>query len=350
MRKNFAFLLLIFTTFSFAQTESGTVTDVLDAETNPNLQKLSSIKNITRFAFGSCNDQNDPQPLWDDMLKTKPDLFVWGGDIIYADWETQYDLKASYDKQKNNPGYTKFRERTPIIGIWDDHDYSGDNANGRLSTKAESQRQLLDFLDEHPRSPRRTQEGIYTSYEFGEPGKRIKFILLDNRYFKGIEEDAPILGKKQWEWLEGQLANSKAQLHFIVTGLSVFSPVLPYSEEWWHYPTEVNRMLDLLKKHNPQGTVFLTGDKHFGTIFKYSGQLEMLSSGMTHVVSSKAWWYLARKFPNTWFGLNYGLIDIAWEGTTPLLSMRFRSADHRDIHLQKWKWGNNTWGAVKIYV
>jgi alkaline phosphatase D len=338
MQKEIALLFVLLFSFS----------SLAQVELNANLQKLSTLRNIKRFAFGSCNNQNHAQPLWADMLLMKPDLFVWGGDTIYADWERHYNMAASYDKQKHQPDYVKVRETTPIIGIWDDHDFSGDNANGRVDTKALSQRLFLDFLDEHPRSPRRYQEGIYTSYEFGEPGKRIKFIMLDNRYFKGLEADAPLLGKKQWAWLEDELQYSKAQLHFIVAGLSVFSPLLPYSEEWWEHPQEVNRMLALLEKYKPQGVVFLTGDKHFGSIFKYSGQLEFLSSGMTHVVSSKAWWYITKKYPNTFFGLNYGLIDIDWDHSIPTLTMRLRSSDHRDIHLQKWKWGDNTWSRLDL--
>lgn len=368
MRNGFALLLVLIATLSFAQTVDPrpvpeTETEVETVEPDPlpetepepvpeptpvnsNQIKLDSIKNITRFAFGSCNNQNQSQPLWKDMQKTKPDVFIWNGDIIYADWENNYNIKASYQKQKNHAGYTKVREQTPILGLWDDHDYAWNDADGTNSKKRENQKLLLDFLDEPLDSARRTREGIYTSYEFGEEGKRVKFILLDNRFHKNLETSAPMLGNKQWQWLEQELKNSTAQVHFIMTGLSIFSPLLPYSEEWWHYPSEVNRMLKLVKTYKPKGLAFLTGDKHFGSIFKSYGQLEMISSGMTHVISSRAWWYLNRKFPITWFGLNYGMIDIAWEGTNPLITMSFRTYDGRDVHKQKYRWGKDTWDRM----
>ena len=363
MRNGFALLLVLLTSLAFAQTEPRpdpeidppVETEIGTTEPEPeiplphneNEEKLRTIKNITRFAFGSCNNQNEAQPLWKDVLKTKPDLFIWNGDIVYADWETKYDIKESYQKQKAHPDYLKVRKQTPILGIWDDHDFGEDDADGRNPKKSENQKFLLDFLDEPANSPRRTQEGVYTSYEYGEPSKRVKFILLDNRYFKNLEADTPLLGNKQWSWLEQELKNSTAKIHFIMTGLSIFSPLLPYSEEWWHHPSEVNRMLKLINTYKPQGLVFLTGDKHFGTIFKSYGQLEMISSGMTHVVNPKAWWYLRRKFPITWFGLNYGLIDIAWEKTVPVITMSFRSVDGRDIYKQKYRWGQETWDRIR---
>ncbi len=333
MQNGFALFLLLLTTTLFAQS-------------NQERLELLRPKNLTRIAFGSCNNQNHDQPLWKDLMLTKPDLWIWGGDIIYADWERNYDIKASYEKQKMQPDYKEFSSKTPVLGIWDDHDFEANDADGRNDHKKENQKLLLDFLDEPAESPRRTQEGIYTSYEFGEKNKKIKVILLDGRYFKGLEADAPMLGKAQWDWFENEIKNSTAKVHLIMTGLSIFSPILPYSEEWWERPGEVKKMLRIMNEHRPQGALFLTGDKHFSSIFQSYGQLEFLSSGMTHVVDHRAWWYISRKYPNTYFGLNYGLIDVEWEGQTPLLTLSIRTIDHRSVHKQKYRWGNVNWEAV----
>ena len=37
------------------------------------------------LAFGSCNKTSLPNLLWDDVLNADPAVWVWGGDIIYAD-------------------------------------------------------------------------------------------------------------------------------------------------------------------------------------------------------------------------------------------------------------------------
>jgi alkaline phosphatase D len=307
-----------------------------------NNQLLAALGNIKRIAFGSCNNQNDAQPLWKDMLKQKPDLFIWGGDNIYADWGKSESLSKAYEKQNAHPDYAQFKSLTPYIGTWDDHDFAFNDADGNNPSKKIGQQLMLDFFEVATDSPRRFQEGIYTSHEFGDPNKRIKFILLDNRYFKGLDIKAPLLGQTQWAWLENELKNSRADLHFIITGLSIYSPLLPYSEEWRQFPSEYKRMQELLKTYQTKAPVFISGDKHFSSIFKYSGQLEFLSSGMTHTVPRKTWYYLSRKFPTTYFGISYGQIDIDWEEDKPKLNLMIRNGKD-EIHKRKVIWSNNSW-------
>lgn len=316
---------------------------LLHAQTNH--ERLTQIKNLNRISFGSCNDQDDEQPLWKDLIKQKPDLWIWGGDNIYADW-TRVTMPEAYQLQNARHDYQTFKSQTPIIGTWDDHDYAYDNAGGSYDMKQESQKLHLDFVEEPKDSPRRKQEGIYTSYVFGEADKKIKIIILDNRYFKNLEPDYPILGKTQWDWLEGELTNSEAKIHLITTGLPVLSPLIPYTEEWAH-TTELDRMLELLKKTKPQGVVFLTGDKHFSSIYRRWGHLEFMSSGMTHTAPTNTWWYLGRQYPTTYFGLSYGQIDVDWEDTTPLITLSMRTPSGRDVHKSVFRWETQRWMPVR---
>jgi hypothetical protein len=39
--------------------------------------ELSSAQVLERIAFGSCNREGLPQPLWDSILDTHPDLWMW---------------------------------------------------------------------------------------------------------------------------------------------------------------------------------------------------------------------------------------------------------------------------------
>jgi alkaline phosphatase D len=60
-----------------------------------------------RIAFGSCIDQNMPQPIWDTILAAKPDLFIFGGDNVYAsDPPFSLDrLEKAYGTLAANPGF-----------------------------------------------------------------------------------------------------------------------------------------------------------------------------------------------------------------------------------------------------
>ena len=291
-----------------------------------NLEQLNQIEELRTFTFGSCNSTNSTQPIWKHMLKDGPQLFIWGGDNIYADTSNPTVMANMYQEQNQKPGYKTLRETTPIIWVWDDHDYGHDNATYSNKIKYISQQLFLDFINEPSKSARRNREGIYTSYTFGPKERRIKFIMLDNRFHHlSPEKDNNILGKEQWIWLEGQLKNSDAKVHFIVAGLSVLSRKIPKTEEWEDHPRALKRMRDLLGKYNPSGVVFLTGDKHFSSIFQRYGYLEFMSSGMTHTLQRVLRRYVSRFYPISFFGKNYGLVNIEWDNlNNPQLNLAIK--------------------------
>src|SRR6187431_3829625 len=51
---------------------------------------------VSRIAFGSCAKQDKPQPIWDAVVETKPELFVFLGDNIYGDTADMDVLRAKY--------------------------------------------------------------------------------------------------------------------------------------------------------------------------------------------------------------------------------------------------------------
>ena len=139
---------------------------------------------ITTIAFGSCSDQKRPQPLWDDIVAQKAQLWIWIGDNIYGDTENMDTLRAKYDLQKSNPIYQQLRQSTSVIGVWDDHDYGVNDGGKEYPQRKQSQQLMLDFLDVPATSPLRKQEGAYSSHTYGPKGQRVKVILLDGRYFR----------------------------------------------------------------------------------------------------------------------------------------------------------------------
>lgn len=307
-----------------------------------NNEKLVQIGEIKTFAFGSCNEQNHEAPIWKQIIKDEVDLFIWGGDNVYANSKNPDRIKESYEIQDGHPDYRELTFKTPIIGTWDDHDFGYDNSRGNFAYKDLSQKYLLDFLHEPFNSPRRFQKGVYTSYTFGLKERRVKFILLDNRYFKDLEPSAPMIGETQWSWLEEQLTSSDAKIHFIMSGLSITSDKIIFSEEWADYPSELNRMLNLIKLKKPKGVVFLSGDKHFASIFRNHGHLEFMSSGMTHTISKGIRKYLGRSYETSFFGLNYGIIKIDWNDNNPKLSLMIRNREGRSVFTRDFTWSSDS--------
>lgn len=293
---------------------------------------------VDRIAFGSCNKQDQAQPLWDPIVATEPNLFIWAGDIVYNDTEDLQQMRANYQRQKENPGYRRLRESLlpgRVIGTWDDHDYGAEDAGLYYPERDGSQRELLNFLDEPADSVRRGTAGVYSSRTYSHGRHLITVILLDTRYFRedpGPEAD--ILGEKQWAWLSEVLRQSRSDLHFIVSSIQFVAEEHAY-ESWARFPKAKQRMYELIRNSGVPGVVFLSGDRHFAelSVNKDPAQVpypiyDLTSSGMTH-----AWTDLTDE-PNRYregkiyTGLNFGLVDIDLEFPAPRIFLQVRDQDN----------------------
>ncbi len=254
------------------------------------------------IAFGSCNKASLPNLLWDDILNTNPDVWIWGGDNIYADTDDMQKLKTMYDEQKAIPGYKKLRTTVAVIGTWDDHDYGLNDGGTEFLAKQDSQKEFLDFMDVPSDSPRRKQEGVYASHEFTTKGGSIKVIVLDTRYFRtpltpdtetskrtkpNAYGEGTVLGEEQWSWLENELTNSKANFNIIVSSIQVLSNEHGF-ECWGNFPHEVDRLQSTIASTKAKGAIILSGDRHISEISRtdVSGLgyslVDFTSSGLTH--------------------------------------------------------------------
>lgn len=276
---------------------------------------------VFRIAFGSCNKHNRPNPLWQHIIQSKPDVWVWLGDVIYADTENMRRMAKKYQLQKSNPAYRELIKAVKVIGVWDDHDLGKNAANKTYSKKTESQKLFLDFIDEPADSPRRRQEGIYTSYLFGVGNKQIKIILLDERYFRDRKgENSDILGEAQWTWLEKELTDNLARVTLIGSSTQIVGRDHSH-DKWADYPKSEQRLFDLIRKTHSKNIIILAGDRHFGEISKYENApigyplYEITSSGMTH--HKVGFWqnlfHLEQnryRIAGPFYDLNFGIVDV----------------------------------------
>jgi alkaline phosphatase D len=172
---------------------------------------------------------------------------------------------------------------------------------------------------------------------------------------------ASMLGETQWNWLEGQLRDSTADLIVLVSSIQVLT-TNPVMESWCHYPSERRRLLQLVAQLSNLGkaVVILSGDVHHAEILDpaasvpsrrerlrnltqtgpdaLSSFLEVTSSGMTHSCDEPFYGFLCvpllesfhshryqgpdeelnetggpQSAPYYYIGYNYGTIDIDWE-------------------------------------
>ncbi|SFB78636.1 alkaline phosphatase D [Flagellimonas taeanensis] len=257
-------------------------------------------------AFGSCNMPQEPNPFWDDVVAENPDVWIWGGDIVYADTDDVDRIRTIYAMQDTVQGYARLKAEVPIIGTWDDHDFGLNDGGYGFAVKKESQQVFLDFMGVPSDSERRNREGVYASHEFEMPEGKVKIIVLDTRYFRSdlikdedpkrrykpnTEEGATILGDAQWDWLKGELANSDADFNLIMSSIQVLSGEHGF-ETWGNFPHEVQKLETMIVESGAKGVIILSGDRHISefsraTITGLSYPLvDFTSSGLTHSYAS----------------------------------------------------------------
>jgi alkaline phosphatase D len=306
-------------------------------------------RTLKRIAFGSCAESSKPQPVWDAVLARRNDLFVFLGDNIYGDSRDMSVLSAKYAELAAKPGFERLRETTPLAAIWDDHDFGENDAGGDYPMKDASRKLFLDFWREPADSPRRRRDGVYASYVFGEPGKRVQLILPDLRYnrtamtplelggadyeawararvaagkplpgpyMRNPDRNATMLGERQWQWLERQL-EAPAELRLIGSSVQVLADFTGW-EGWANFPRDRDRLFDVIRRKKAGGVLFLSGDIHYSELSKLDVNVpytlwDLTSSGLTEE------WRVptpnANRASEVVADANFGYVDIDWRGS-----------------------------------
>ncbi len=314
-------------------------------------QQIEQPVAITEIAFGSCSNEDRPQPLWNSIGATNPQLFLYLGDNIYADRTgnktipiaTKESFAESYNKLANNKDFAKFRKQVPIFASWDDHD-SGLNDGGRDNPVLPLAKQFwLEFFNIAKDSPVRTRDGIYDSRIIGPKGKRVQIIILDTRSFRsdltraepgnkeGYQRFRPstdkhqdMLGKAQWKWLQQQLLKP-AELRIIASSIQVIANDHGY-ERWGNLPLEQQRFYQLLKTTKAQGVVIVSGDRHTGSIYKRDDILpypliEVTSSSINNPINNPDYEMGSYQKGEMVIKPNFGSIRINWQKRKAFLTI-----------------------------
>lgn len=327
---------------------AGLITGAARAAPDPHPQ---AERTLTRIAFGSCARSDKPQPIWDAVLETRPDLFIFLGDNVYLDTRDPAVMRRKYAELAAQPGFQRLKASVPILAIWDDHDYGENDAGVDYPMKEESRRQFLDFFGEPVDSPRRSRDGIYTAHVFGPAGRRVQILLPDLRwnrtplvplelgdqdypawvtkraeageptpgpYARNPETTATQLGETQWRWLEEQLS-VPADVRVLASSLQVVAD-FPGWEGWINFAHDHQRLIGAIRDRRANGLFCLSGDTHYGEISRLDVNTpyplwDITSSGLTEV------WPVtppnAMRAGEVFRDQNFGLLTIGWGGGSP---------------------------------
>lgn len=259
---------------------------------------LALSERLDKIGFGSCTNQDQPQPIWDTIAKENLNLFVTMGDNVYASLPHQQPIAEQYYKQDQVANYRDLRLKVPFMATWDDHDFGLRDGGASWAQKEAAQKDFLNYWTYIRHSIPLDQKGIYHSKIIGPFNEMVQIIMLDTRYFRSdlVEREdlkgrffdyAPnntgtVLGEKQWKWLEEEL-KKPANIRFIVSSIQVIANE-PRFEKWGNFPKERQRLFDLIERTKADNVFLLSGDRHIASISK----IELPKYGPLYEITSSA--------------------------------------------------------------
>jgi alkaline phosphatase D len=284
-----------------------------------------------RVAFGSCLKQDDAMPVWSEIESRSPDMFIFGGDNVYADigaytlMRTPKNFEKAYENLARNPQFTSFQSAlearsATVMATWDDHDYGLNDGGAENEHKLLAKKAFVDFFNPTGLAVSSADEpGIYSSTIQTVGDLTVQVILLDTRSFRSAFEkrknktlcsrggwefssasDATVLGDKQWTWLKSQLEQA-ADVRLIMSSIQVL-PTEQCFEKWANFPTERERLLALIAKKTAGGVILLSGDRHLSEISVLERKdigyplYEVTSSGLNNALRGR---FEVAKEPNS---------------------------------------------------
>ena len=317
---------------------------------------------ITRFAFGSCLNENRDMKIWDVIAAQNPQAFLLIGDNVYGDTRPTNGadiptLAASYKKLSSRAEFDRFRRTVPMMTAWDDHDYGANDAGGAFAFKEWTEKAYETYWGSSDEV--KSRPGVYESRIVGPKGKRVQFIMLDGRFFRSdlatmpyrdpgptlgwyipnMDPKATILGQSQWDWLAQEL-EKPADVRFIISSTQVITDAHNF-EGWTNFPKERERLYALLDQKGVNNAIFLTGDRHSGGFYKTNAP--GLSKPLWDFTSSSLNFAFGkgdgserepdpRRTGGFWGIPNFGQIDIDW--ATKKVTMTLRKDDGSVIETQ----------------
>lgn len=222
-----------------------------------------------RVAIASCASQFGP--IFDELARSQPDLFIWQGDLNYPDTagplaQTVGGYAGIWRDFLANPRMQPILERSLFAAQRDDHDYGVQDANS-TNIPAWGLTPWERLMDSR----------LYHRFAAGVA----EIWVLDQRRFKSDPKssDGPektLLGPDQRDWLLKTLAASKAPFK-VVCSPCTLSPVSGNSRDGsWATGFEAER--DLLLRHVAERvsgrTIFVTGDTHWTLVYEKDGLFE----------------------------------------------------------------------------
>jgi alkaline phosphatase D len=276
--------------------------------------------------------------MWNTIAGHNLPAFLLLGDNVYIDNPTRTAVQQyCYYRRQSRPEFRDFVASTAIFAIWDDHDFTTNDAGGgpEIYTpewKIPVWRTFINNWNNPYYGGGEKQPGCWFDFSIGD----VDFFMLDSRYYrdKPRGENPSMLGAAQKKWLFEKLKSSRATFKVLASPVPWALGAKPGSRDPWQgYKAEREQILSFLEANRIDGVILISADRHRSDAWKIEREngydlYEFESSKLTNIHTHKI-------MPGALFGYNqkcsFGLLTFDTTKTDPEAMYQIISIDDEVI-------------------
>lgn len=249
-----------------------------------------------QIAFGGGSN-NNPQfeSMWDTILIRKPLAFLGLGDNNYYNMPEPLSVpRYCYYMRHSRPEWRRMVASTAVYGIWDDHDFAGNDSIGGPQIDVPAwKRPVWHVFRQNWVNPYYgggdSQPGCWHDFRIGD----VDFFMLDCRYYRVDPQgknpvytdpaaaQPSMLGPVQKQWLLNKLKGSTATFKIIAasvpwayeskTGRQMSANLgrRPGVEDTWQgFGKEREDIFSCIEQYKIEGVFLISADRHRSDAWK----------------------------------------------------------------------------------
>jgi len=287
---------------------------------------------------GGAGFTPEHEKMWNTIARHNLPAFLLLGDNVYIDNPTRPAVQQyCYYRRQSRPEFQKFIACTSIFAIWDDHDFTTNDAGGGPEIYSPEWKipvwRTFTYNWNNPYyAGGEKQPGCWFNFTIGD----VDFFMLDGRYYrdKPKSENPSMLGDVQKKWLFEKLKSSRATFKVLASPVPWALGAKPGSRDPWQgYKAEREQVFSFLEDNQIDGVFLISADRHRSDAWKIEREngydlYEFESSKLTNIHTHKI-------MPGAMFGYNkkcsFGLLTFDTTKTDPEVTYQIISIDNELI-------------------
>jgi len=277
--------------------------------------------------------------MWDTITSHNLLAFLLLGDNVYIDNPTRQAVQQyCYYRRQSRLEFQDFAATTAIYAIWDDHDFTTNDAGGgpeilKPYWKIPVWRTFVNNWNNPYYAGGENQPGCWFDFSIGD----VDFFMLDGRYYrtKSKVTNPSMLGDVQKMWLFKKLKSSTATFKVLASPVPWSYGAKPGSRDPWQgYKAEREQIFTFLESNKIDGVILISADRHRSDIWKierpdWYDLHEFESSKLTNIHTHKI-------MPGSLFGYNkkcsFGRLQFDTTIPDPQVTYKIISIDNEVIY------------------